>query len=80
MSKFDELFEHDPNDADPESQSISPEDYKECDYLLQTASNIIAALSQNGWIILLTHVLGNERRPEKSKSEGNHTSIINDLC
>ncbi|CAG7934177.1 unnamed protein product [Penicillium olsonii] len=71
MSKFDELFEHDPNDADPESQSISPEDYKECDYLLQTASNIIAALSQNGWIILLTHVLGNERRPEKSKSEDN---------
>ncbi|KAJ5367814.1 Dopey N-terminal [Penicillium brevicompactum] len=70
ISKLDELSEHDdPAEKNVDSQSISPDDYKECDYLLQTASNIIAALSQNGWITLLTHVLGNEKRPEASKSE-----------
>lgn len=71
ISKLDELSEHDdPTGKDVDSQLISPDDYKECDYLLQTASNIIAALSQNGWFTLLTHVLGNEKRPEVPKSEG----------
>ncbi|KAJ5583270.1 hypothetical protein N7535_001890 [Penicillium sp. DV-2018c] len=62
LSKLDELSEHD-------DQTISPDDYKECDYLLQTSSNIISALAHNGWATLLGHVLGNEKRPEKSKSE-----------
>lgn len=71
ISKLDELSEHDdPDGKNASIQSISPEDYKECEYLLQTASNIIGALSQNGWVALLTHVLGNEKRPEGPKSEG----------
>ncbi|KAJ5856382.1 Dopey N-terminal [Penicillium soppii] len=75
ISKLDELSENDDaGETDASSQSISPDDYKECDYLLQTASNIIAALSHNGWITLLTHVLGNEKRPETSKSEDNTDS------
>ncbi|KAJ5773269.1 Dopey N-terminal [Penicillium paradoxum] len=72
ISKLDELSEHDDTgNKNTTNQSISPDDYKECDYLLQTASNIISALAQNGWITLLNHVLGNEKRPEISKSEDN---------
>ncbi|KAJ5959612.1 Dopey N-terminal [Penicillium vulpinum] len=72
ISNLDELSEHDESkEKKTDSHSISPDDYKECDYLLQTASNIISALSHNGWIALLTHVLGNEKRLEKSKSEEN---------
>jgi hypothetical protein len=71
ISNLDELSEHDETSGNTtDSHSISPDDYKECDYLLQTASNIISALSQNGWVALLTHVLGNEKRLETSKSEG----------
>ncbi|KAJ5189304.1 Armadillo-like helical [Penicillium cf. griseofulvum] len=72
ISNLDELSEHDETGGNTtDNHSISPDDYKECDYLLQTASNIISALSQNGWVALLTHVLGNEKRLETSKSEEN---------
>ncbi|KAJ5467355.1 DopeyN-terminal [Penicillium sp. IBT 31633x] len=72
ISKVDELYERDDiSERKTDTQSISPDDYKECDYLLQTASNIISALAHNGWMTLFTHVLGNDKRPEKSKSEDN---------
>ena len=71
ISKLDELCERDDqSQSNADHQSISPDDYKECDYLLQTATNIIAVLSHNGWVTILTHMLGNEKRPETSKSEG----------
>ena len=71
ISDLDELSESDEtSEKKTDNYSISPDDYKECAYLLQTASNIISALSHNGWIALLTHVLGNEERLEASKSEG----------
>ncbi|CAG8082465.1 unnamed protein product [Penicillium nalgiovense] len=70
LSNLDELSEPDEiSEKKTDNHSISPDDYKECDYLLRTASNIISALSHNGWIALLTHVLGNEKRLETSKSE-----------
>ncbi|KAJ5506638.1 Dopey N-terminal [Penicillium expansum] len=72
ISNLDELSEPDEiSEKKTINYSISPDDYKECDYLLQTASNIISALSHNGWIALLTHVLGNEKRLETSKPEEN---------
>ncbi|KAJ5164224.1 Dopey N-terminal [Penicillium coprophilum] len=72
ISNIDELSEHDGTSGKKiGNYSISPDDYKECDYLLQTASNIISALSQNGWVALLTHVLGNEKRLETPNSEEN---------
>ncbi|KAJ6188405.1 hypothetical protein N7519_003313 [Penicillium mononematosum] len=72
ISNLDELSEPDEiSEKKKDNHSISPDDYKECDYLLRTASNIISALSHNGWIALLTHVLGNEKRLETSKSEDN---------
>lgn len=71
ISNLDELSESDEtSEKKTDTYSISPDDYKECAYLLQTASNIISALSHNGWIALLTHVLGNEKRLEASKAEG----------
>ncbi|KAJ5129652.1 Dopey N-terminal [Penicillium bovifimosum] len=70
LSKLDELSEHgDMSEKQIDNHPISPDDYKECDYLLKTSSNIISALAHNGWATLLGHVLGNEKRPEKSKSE-----------
>ncbi|KAJ5089948.1 hypothetical protein N7532_008632 [Penicillium argentinense] len=69
--KLEELFERDiPSETDQDSKSIAPDDYKECNYLLRTTSNIISSLSQNGWIALLTHSLGQmEKRTDASKSE-----------
>lgn len=74
--KLEELFEHDtPSAVTEEDQSISPDDYKECDYLLRTASNVISSLSHNGWITLLTHTLGQtEKRLDETKSEGTFNS------
>lgn len=72
VSKFEELFERDTPSVGIESnQSICQDDYKECNYLLRTASNIISTLSQNGWITLLSHTLGQmEKRSGTSKSDG----------
>ncbi|KAJ5776476.1 uncharacterized protein N7511_001487 [Penicillium nucicola] len=77
ISKLDELCERDDqSQSNPDNQSISPDDYKECDYLLQTATNIIATLSHNGWITLLTHMLSNEKRPSTSKSEASESKSL----
>ncbi|KAJ5168738.1 uncharacterized protein N7482_004332 [Penicillium canariense] len=71
VSKLEELFERDiPGDDD--NQAISPNDHKECIYLLRTASNIISTLSHPGWITILTHTLGQmEKRPDAANSEDN---------
>lgn len=70
--KLEELFERDtPSEGDQDNQSISPDDYKECNYLLRTVSNIISTLSHSGWIALLTQTLSEiEKRPDVPKSEG----------
>lgn len=72
VSKFEELFERDtPSVGTGNNRSICPDDYKECNYLLRTASNIISTLSPKGWITLLSHTLGQlEKRPGTSKSDG----------
>ncbi|KAJ5669700.1 hypothetical protein N7462_010770 [Penicillium macrosclerotiorum] len=71
VSKLEELFERDsPSDAE-NNQAISPDDYKECNYLVRTVSNIISTLSHNGWITLLTHTAGQpEKRADLTPSEG----------
>ncbi|KAJ5634423.1 hypothetical protein N7528_002265 [Penicillium herquei] len=82
--KLEELFEHDTPSAVAEVDlSISPDDYKECKYLLRTASNVVSSLSHSGWMTLLTHTLDqSEKRPDTSKSEDNanvksfHASIF----
>lgn len=72
VSKFEELFERDaPSAANETDMFISSDDYKECNYLLRTASNIISTISHRGWVTLLSNTLGQmEKRPGTSKSEG----------
>lgn len=78
VAKLDELFERDStNNPAESSQTLSPDDYKECNYLLRTTSNIISTLSHNGWITLLTHTLDpNEKRPDVPKSEGRLSLLV----
>ncbi|KAJ5662078.1 uncharacterized protein N7477_009694 [Penicillium maclennaniae] len=73
ISKLEELLERDLHgEAIHDNHSISPEDYKECYYLLRTASNIISILSHNGWIIFLSHTVSHaENRPETVKPDDN---------
>ncbi|CEO60596.1 Putative Cellular morphogenesis regulator DopA [Penicillium brasilianum] len=71
VSKLEELFERDTPGANND-QAISSDDYKECSYLLRTASNIISTLSHPGWMTLLTHTLGQlEKRPNGPKADDN---------
>lgn len=72
VAKLDELFEREyPSDSAENSQTVSPDDQKECSYLLRTTSNIISTLSQNGWMTLLTKTLDQtEKRPDAPRSEG----------
>ncbi|KAJ5612987.1 hypothetical protein N7510_006181 [Penicillium lagena] len=71
VSKLEELFERDGlDDSDGDNQTISPDDYKECNYFLRTSSNILSALSHNGWATILTKMLAQvEKRSESSKPE-----------
>lgn len=63
----------DRSEAANEDLSISPDDFKECNYLLQTMSNVLSSLSHNGWITLLTHsFLPIERLHDESASKGEH--------
>ncbi|KAJ5923317.1 hypothetical protein N7454_008562 [Penicillium verhagenii] len=76
--KLGELFEHDnPATVAEEDGSISSDDYKECNYLLRTASNIISSLSHNGWITLLTQTLG---QTEKRIDASNFHATIFEAC
>ncbi|PTU24457.1 hypothetical protein P175DRAFT_0513436 [Aspergillus ochraceoroseus IBT 24754] len=51
---------------------VSPDDYSECNYLLETIHNAINALSHNGWVALLTQtLLQTNRRHDMSVSEDN---------
>lgn len=71
ISRLDLLFlQVDRSEATNEDLSISPDDFKECNYLLQTMSNVLSSLSHNGWITLLTHsFLPIERLHDESASK-----------
>ncbi|KAJ5899455.1 hypothetical protein N7495_004199 [Penicillium taxi] len=76
VSKFDELFEKDTlGTVLEDSQSISPDDYKECNYMLRTTSNIISSLSQNGWIILLTQTSGHAEKNVDTRKPTDNPSV-----
>ncbi|EPS33880.1 hypothetical protein PDE_08842 [Penicillium oxalicum 114-2] len=64
VSKLDELFERGVPGL-KQDQAISPDDLRECTYLLRTASNIISTLAQHGWMTLLTSTLSQpEKKPD----------------
>ncbi|KAK1143323.1 Endosome to Golgi transport protein [Aspergillus melleus] len=43
------------SEADTEGLTISPDDHKESNYLLETLHSSLSAVSHNGWVALLTH-------------------------
>ncbi|KAF7179065.1 hypothetical protein CNMCM7691_007835 [Aspergillus felis] len=50
---------------------ISPDDYKECDYLLRTIYNILCSLSPNGWMSLLTQTLNPvDKQKDRASEDG----------
>ncbi|KAJ5595050.1 uncharacterized protein N7459_001258 [Penicillium hispanicum] len=72
VSKLEELFERDiPSQLANTNHSVCPDDYKECNYLLRTASNVISTLSHTGWIILLTHTMSQVERRGAPELEDN---------
>lgn len=72
VTRLDYLFLRvDRDGMTQEELVISPDDFKECNYLLQTTSNILSSLSHNGWAALLTHSLSRvEKYNDDSVSKG----------
>ncbi|KAL2815781.1 Dopey, N-terminal-domain-containing protein [Aspergillus cavernicola] len=55
-----------------ENTVVSPDDYAECNYLLETIHNTMGALTHNGWVALLTQtMLQKNRQQDVSASEDN---------
>ncbi|PYI12754.1 hypothetical protein BO78DRAFT_357133 [Aspergillus sclerotiicarbonarius CBS 121057] len=73
VSKLDRLFQRsDSLEPDTANPTISPDDYKECSYLLLTISNLISTLAHSGWISLLTQTLVQvEKHKDTPASEDN---------
>ncbi|KAL5343620.1 protein dopey [Aspergillus crustosus] len=55
---------------DEEHTVVSPDDYTECNYLLETIHHTMSALTHHGWVALLTQPMThNNRRHDASASE-----------
>ncbi|KAL4803763.1 protein dopey [Aspergillus unguis] len=50
---------------------VSPDDYTECNYLLETIHNTLGVLTHNGWVALLTQTMVQSNRRHDSVSEDN---------
>ncbi|EED23528.1 cellular morphogenesis regulator DopA [Talaromyces stipitatus ATCC 10500] len=50
---------------------IDSDDRRECQYLLQTLSNLMSCLSQNGWITLVSHPVSQVEQPHESETPEN---------
>lgn len=71
ISRIDELFlRSSQSEINRETTAVSPDDYRECNYLLRTTSNVLSALSHNGWITLLTHSVSHGDKQDVPKSGG----------
>lgn len=70
VSRLDSLFSQaDDFGVNQASPSLSPDDYKECSYLLETIYNIISVISHNGWVALLTQTSQGDQHQHFSTSE-----------
>ncbi|OJJ50162.1 hypothetical protein ASPZODRAFT_1120079 [Penicilliopsis zonata CBS 506.65] len=69
--RFNELFlRAERQRSDKAGSLIAVEDFRECNYLLRTISNILSSLSHHGWNILLNHTPSHaERSPDTPASE-----------
>ncbi|KAH8704781.1 cellular morphogenesis regulator dopa [Talaromyces proteolyticus] len=68
VSALESLVDIEPG-PDNRTGLISPDGQRECHYLLQTLSNVIAALSQSGWVILLSHSVSPIEKARESTAE-----------
>ncbi|KAL1970161.1 hypothetical protein VTN77DRAFT_6566 [Rasamsonia byssochlamydoides] len=48
--------------------SVSPDDLRECQYLLQTLSRILSSLSHNGWVTLVSHPVSPVEKPRDAST------------
>lgn len=82
VSRLEDLFwRADQTSTGGETPSICGDDYKECNYLLETIYNVVSALSHNGWVALMTETLSPvDRHHETSASEGMFSSASCPLC
>lgn len=71
IARLEELFlRSSQGDVNGETPTISPDDYRECNYLLRTMSNILSAVTHSGWVTLLTHTLSQTEKHQDVSSEG----------
>lgn len=82
ISKLDALFLRAAHNAiEGQNLAVSADDYKECNYLIQTISEIISALSPNAWMALLHHTLddknSNTSSEEHPEGKNVHSTIFN---
>lgn len=89
VSRLDTLFLRAAQNAvEGQNLAVCAEDYKECTYLFQTISEVISALSHNGWLAFLNNTVGDRAFDPSSTSEGNslankvyfYGSIANGTC
>lgn len=57
--------------------SVSPDDLRECQYLLQTLSRVLSCLSHNGWVTLVSHPVSPVEKPrDASNADGKSLSDV----
>ncbi|OKL55763.1 Protein dopey [Talaromyces atroroseus] len=70
VSRLEELVNVE-SDGDKKQGLVNPDDRGECQYLLQTLSNLLSCLSQNGWITLVSHSATPVDHPHESPAKEN---------
>ena len=87
VSRLDTLFLRAAQNAvEGQNLAVCAEDYRECTYLFQTISEIISALSHNGWIALLNNTVSDRSHDVSLTSEGefltrtNLSLVTNNTC
>lgn len=71
VSRLDTLFLRAAQNAvEGQSLAVCVDDRKECTYLFQTISEVISALSHNGWLAFLNNTMGDRTFDPSSTSEG----------
>ncbi|KAE8556259.1 hypothetical protein EYB25_000960 [Talaromyces marneffei] len=76
VSKLEELVNVDGN-GEKRQGLIDPDYRPECQYLLQTLSNLMSCLSQNGWITLVSHSVSQaeHHEPETPENAAEHKTF-----
>lgn len=77
VSKLEELVNVDGN-GEKRQGLIDPDYRPECQYLLQTLSNLMSCLSQNGWITLVSHSVSQAEHHEPETPESKFIRTVHE--